>query len=108
MVRHIVFMKLNPGSEREHNLHLLKTRIDQLVDLVPGIAHLETGINFSTSPAASDLVLVSEFNNRSDLNAYRNHPEHLNVVSFLKTVVTETRVVDYEFEPDSHSLPSQQ
>ena len=98
MIKHIVMFRLkssfNPKEKLEH-LKTLKTRLDNLVNLIPEIEHLETGINISSSPAAYDLVLCTEFVNEEKLNIYRKHPEHQSVLDFINEINEDIVVVDY-------------
>jgi heme-degrading monooxygenase HmoA len=75
----------------KENLEALKDKIDVLVDI-------EVGLNFEGSDAASDVVLVSTFKTKEDLNEYQNHPAHKAVgATFVRPYVAERRVCDYEF-----------
>jgi hypothetical protein len=98
MVKHIVMWKLKEsvdGQSREQIALSMKSKLEGLVGLVPQIKALEVGINFAESDTASDISLYSEFESLEDLNAYQIHPEHQKVVAYVKTVVTERRVADY-------------
>ena len=95
MVKHIVFFKLkdkNPEVEKElqEKLLSLKDHIDLLKDI-------EVGINFKESERAYDLALVTVFENEEDLAAYAAHPYHLEVLKYIKTVVSDTKVVDFKY-----------
>lgn len=98
MIRHIVMWKMAESLNSydkaiaiKENLEALKDKIDELVDI-------EVGINFNESEFASDVVLVSTFKSRADLNIYQNHPEHKAVgANYVRPNVSERRVVDYEF-----------
>ena len=79
----------------ESNILELKDKLDQLKNKIPQLEQLETGMNISRSPSAFDLVLVTLFNDEDGLNAYREHPEHQDVLSFVKKTVEEVKVVDY-------------
>ncbi len=57
---------------------------------------LEVGVNFSNSPRAFDLALVTDFDSREDLKIYATHPKHLPILDFVKKSGIETKVVDYE------------
>ena len=46
--------------------------------------------------AAKDMVLTTLFNSLSDLQAYAEDPNHLKVVEFVKPLVAERALVDYE------------
>jgi len=68
-------------------LHGLKGKIDV-------INSLETGRNFNERATAYDLVLIVEFNNKNDIDIYRTHPNHMEVLNYMKTLRLETAVVD--------------
>lgn len=99
MVKHIVMILLKetePAGKR--NLHALelKKQLESLKKTVPELLKLEVGLNFNKRPSAYDLVLITEFNSEEDLDKYRNHPAHVEVLKFLKEVTEKTAVVDYE------------
>jgi len=73
-----------------------KEQIELLVDLVPRLQNIKAGINFAEEDRAMDMVLISHFENREDLDFYASHPEHLKVIEFIKTIAEYTKVVDYE------------
>ena len=56
---------------------------------------MEVGINFTEADRAFDLSLYSTFETKEDLSTYATHPEHLKVVELIKSVTTESKVVDY-------------
>ncbi len=95
MVRHIVFLKLEDNSVA--NKKVVQERIMSMQGKIDVLKHLEVGINFSPEERAFDLALVSDFDNKEGLNAYAINPLHLEVISFLKSIHTVTKVVDYEF-----------
>ena len=75
----------------KNNLEALKGEIDELVDI-------EVGLNFNNTDSASDVVLVSTFKTREDLEIYQDHPSHKSVgANYVRPFVKERRVVDYEF-----------
>ena len=92
MVKHIVMWRMAESEDKaqrakdiKENLEALKGKIDVLV-------------NFNDTDAASDVVLVSEFETKEDLNTYQNHPEHKAVgATYVRPYVAERRVCDYEF-----------
>ncbi|HML95173.1 MAG TPA: Dabb family protein [Thermodesulfobacteriota bacterium] len=99
MIKHIVMWRLKDfaaGASREENAKKLKESLEDLKDRVEDIKALEVGINFNSSPAAFDVVLYSEFEDRRGLDAYQNHPEHLKIVDFVGEIRTDRAVVDYE------------
>lgn len=100
MIKHIVMWRLKEfaaGASREENAAKLKQSLEALDGVIDEIAAIEVGINFNGSPAAFDVVLYSEFENREGLEAYQKHPEHLKIVDFVGEIRTDRAVVDYEY-----------
>jgi len=95
MIVHIVMFKFKEEKKQE-NLLVAKSKLEELVSKVPTLNSVEVGINFADEARAFDLSLYSTFNSKDDLKTYATHPEHLKVIEFIKSVVTESKVVDYE------------
>lgn len=95
MVKHIVFFKLEDNSPA--NKQAIQERIMSMKGKIDCLQHLEVGNNFSPEERAFDLALVSDFKTKEDLNAYAIHPIHVEIVTFLKSINTVTKVVDYEY-----------
>jgi len=96
MIKHIVMIKLKE-NDRAENAKKVKQELENLKGKIDEIKHYEVGLNISESPAAYDLVLVSEFLTLETLEIYRENPEHQKVLKFLRSVTESTAVVDYEF-----------
>lgn len=99
MIKHIVMWKLKDqaaGLNREQIARKIKTDLEALVEVIPAIYHLEVGINVIPSDAAFDVGLYSEFESWENLKVYLAHPEHQNVVTFVREVITTRHVVDYD------------
>ena len=95
MLKHIVMFTFKDENKRE-NLIKTKKMLEALLDTVPTLKSIEVGINMSQESRAMDLSLYSEFDNKEGLNLYANHPEHLEVVKFIKSVATDSKVSDYD------------
>jgi len=95
MIIHVVMFKFQNDID-EALINEAKEQIELLVDLVPRLQNIKAGINFAEEDRAMDMVLISHFENREDLDFYASHPEHLKVIEFIKTIVEYTKVVDYE------------
>ena len=95
MVKHIVFFKLEDNSEA--NKEAVKARIMGMKGKIDVLKHIEVGVNFSPEERAFDLALVTDFETKEDLQAYAIHPLHVEVVTFLKSINTVTKVVDYVY-----------
>ncbi len=99
MIKHIVMWRLKEkacGAAKEENTRAMKARLEALAQIIPEIRHLEVGLNVKDSERAADVVLYSEFDSPADLDAYIQHPAHQEVVTFVREIAAETRVVDYE------------
>jgi len=94
MVKHIVMFDFKDENKQE-NLIKAKNMLEALLITVPTLNKMEVGINFSQESRAMDLSLYSEFNDLESLELYANHPEHLEVVKFIKSVATTSKVSDY-------------
>ena len=99
MIKHIVMWRLKDfaaGAAKEDNARRLKESLEALDGVIDEIVALEVGINFNASPAAFDVVLYSEFENREGLEAYQKNPEHLKIVDFVGEIRSDRAVADYE------------
>ena len=98
MIKHIVMWTVrgDDDANRARSLALLKTAFESLRGRVPGLLHLEIGVDFSRIDYACDVVLYSEFASREALAGYAEHPEHLRVKRALGDLRTARFQVDYE------------
>jgi hypothetical protein len=102
MVVHIVFWRLHDtanGRSKHENALEMKRRFEALRGIIPGLLHLEFGIDFASTEQSSDVVLYTEFESRAALDDYQVHPAHKDVAAFLADLRSERRVVDYERWP---------
>lgn len=99
MIKHIVFWNLleeAEGHSKQENAMKAKALLEGLLGKIPGLLHIEVGLDFSDTPDSADIVLYSEFESRTALNAYHHHPEHQAVAPFIGKIRCGRRVVDYE------------
>ena len=97
MIRHVVMWKFKDEAEgrtKPENMRLAREVLLSLRTKIPGIVEWEVGENTVEAPEAYDLVLVSLFSDLESLFAYQNHPEHVQVVEFLRKVRLFRTVVD--------------
>ena len=101
MIKHIVMWTLKDqaeGRDKAANAAEMQARLLALPKKLPQAVEIEVviGENLFASVPPTDVVLYSTFRTREDLQAYAVHPLHLEVVDFIKKVVAERRVVDFE------------
>ena len=94
MIVHIVMFKFKE-EDKDANLKLVEKQLNNLLLKIDGLKSMEVGINFTEADRAFDLSLYSTFETKDDLSTYATHPEHLKVVELIKSVTTESKVVDY-------------
>jgi len=94
MVKHIVMFNFKDENKKE-NLLKAKEMLEALLESVPTLKSMEVGINFAQEERAMDLSLYSEFEDEEALKSYATHPAHLEVVAFIKSVASASKVVDY-------------
>jgi len=98
MIRHIVMWDVRGATpaDKQRNIELVRSCFDSLRGCVPGLVHLEIGVDSSAVVYACDVVLYSEFESWDALRAYAEHPEHLRVRDQLAAIRIARHQVDYE------------
>lgn len=101
MFKHIVLWKLKDeahGNSKEENAAKLKRLVEELNGKIPGLIHVEVGINCNRtgSPDESDVALYSEFDDKKAFEDYVIHPEHQKILPFSTSIFTDKRVIDLE------------
>lgn len=94
MVVHIVMFRFKEEN-KEHNIQKVKAALEALPQKIKELVSMEVGVNFTQSERAFDLSLYSTFDSKEDLASYAVHPAHLEVVSLIKEITQESKVVDY-------------
>ena len=98
MVKHIVMwnvLGVTP-EERHGNIERLRRAFESLRGQIPGLLHLEVGVDTSRMSYACDVALYSEFDSHASLEAYSIHPAHLRVRQELDGIRIARHQVDYE------------
>lgn len=95
MVKHIVMWRLREGSAKSSDAARIKALLEGLAGRIPGLLHIEVGVNFIEDANAADVVLYSEFADRAALEGYQSHPLHLEVVPQVKALAVDRRSADY-------------
>jgi hypothetical protein len=92
MVKHIVMWNLaDPTTKQETGLHM-KELLEGLVGKVPGLLRAEVGIGFN----GYDVALYSELASREALAVYQEHPAHLEVKTYVHSVISQRVCCDWE------------
>jgi quinol monooxygenase YgiN len=101
MIRHIVMWDVRGGSPEEKNANVekLQRSFHSLRGRIPGLLHVEIGVDTSRVDYACDVVLYSEFESQAALDAYATHPEHLRVKQEVGDMRIARHQVDYPIQP---------
>jgi len=97
MVKHIVMWNIQGGPEegKAAAIDRVKAAFEALRDKIPGLLHIEIGVDCSGVDYACDVVLYSEFESQAALDAYAVHPEHLRVRQAIEGLRVARHQVDY-------------
>lgn len=97
MIKHIVMWNVrgDTPAEKAQGIARLQRSFESLRGRIPGLLHLEIGVDSSRIDYACDVVLYSEFESQAALDAYGTHPEHLRVKNEVADLRTARHQVDY-------------
>lgn len=97
MIKHIVMWNVRGESleERATGAAFVKSCFEGIASAIPGLLHLEVGIDTSRIDYACDVVLYTEFESQAALDAYAVHPEHIRVKTELGDLRIARHQVDY-------------
>lgn len=73
-------------------------KLRSLLGVVPTLISMEAGQDVLHEGRSYDLVIINRFASQSDLVAYQEHPEHRQVLDFLRPIVSSSVSVDFERE----------
>jgi len=108
MIKHIVMWNLKGETpdEKTQAIRRLKSAFEGLAERIPGLLHIEIGVDTSKVDYACDVVLYSEFESHDALAAYAVHAEHIRVKQNLGDVRIARHQVDYEVIPVHDRSPA--
>lgn len=93
MLKHIVMYKLLDGSE--DNKTALVEKFLSMKGKIPELLSIESGKDVLFSERSFDVVLICEFESVETLKIYKEHPVHIPVMQYVKSVVSQSKSVDY-------------
>ena len=98
MFNHIVLFKLkyfqNDQLKAEAREKIF-VALQGLKEKISELKYLEVGCNFELNGSSFDISLITRFDAQEDFLTYRDHPEHLKVVSLVRENTVDRAVVDY-------------
>lgn len=99
MIKHIVMWKFKDfaeGATKQENILKVKAMLEKLPEKIDFIREMKVEINVNPKEGMYDAVLISAFDSIDDVNAYRVHPEHKKISSFVSLIRESRASVDYE------------
>ena len=63
---------------------------------IPELRSIEVGLDVLHSGRSYDLALITRFDSLAAMQRYQDHPEHVVVLQYLRTVLAASVAVDYE------------
>jgi len=99
MVRHVLIWQFKDemsADEKVAAAKKIKTELEALVGVVPGLKSLEVAINPMASSNA-DLYLDSVLESPADYDVYKDHPAHVAAATYVRSVVKSRVCMDFEF-----------
>jgi Stress responsive A/B Barrel Domain len=91
MLKHIVMWTLHDPADATY----FKAQLDTCQGIVPGLLSLEAGLASAGLDATCHVVLNSSFSDKTALDAYQMHPQHLMVKGNVAKLVAARCVLDY-------------
>lgn len=95
MIKHIVMWRIAESLDKAAAATRAKSLLEGMKGKIPGLIHIEVGINFADEASAADVVLYTELADTDALSVYQSHPVHEAVKPLIKEIMQERRVVDY-------------
>ena len=100
MLKHIVFWRFldeAEGHTKQENMDIVKEGLMSLVGKVPSLIAAEVGQDVLHSDMSFDMCLICTFEDLDGMKAYRDHPEHVKVASYIAKVKYERAVIDFNY-----------
>lgn len=102
MVKHIILWTLNPelnDAEKQRVKEEIKTGLEGLVGIVPGLISAEVHIDGRLNSSNADLMLDSTLVSPEALKGYATHPAHVAVADTKVRPFTHQRTcLDFEIQ----------
>jgi Stress responsive A/B Barrel Domain len=97
MLTHIVIWKYRADTAQAVRAEHV-ARLRALSGVIPDIVSLSVGFDELHLPRSYDTGLVAVFRDRAGLDAYTEHPQHIEVANLGRTIAEHAASVDFESE----------
>lgn len=93
MILHSVFVRVHDRSTS--NATTVRDELLAMSSKIPGVTVWYVELNDLAPEAEYDLALISGFETQRDLEVYREHPAHLDVLTRIRPLIERSAIVDY-------------
>ena len=93
MVKHIVMFKLD--NKTQEGIDKIVCALKGMEGKIDSLRSIEVGVDFKHSERSFDIVLTTTFDDPAGLETYATHPVHLPVVDLVRSLCSQSVVVDY-------------
>jgi hypothetical protein len=91
MFTHTVLFKLKDPDRAEE----VALRLRRMPAQIPTLQSIEVGVDMLRTPRAFDLALITRFTDQEGYESYRDHPNHLVLLDWIKPLVAQSVVADW-------------
>lgn len=98
MVKHVIIWTLNPelsADEKRSAAEKIKSGLEGLAGKIPGMTEVKVNIDLLSS-STGDVMLDTTFIDEAALKAYQTNPDHVAVATYVRSVVSDRKCVDFE------------
>lgn len=98
MVKHIVAWQLKeeiPANERDTVKSTIKTKLEALVGIVPGLLSAQV-ITEPIDSSTHDVILICELESNEALKGYQTNEHHVAAATYVRAHVCNRTCLDYE------------
>lgn len=90
MIRHTVVFRWKPEATAEE-VERIAAELRKLPARIPEIRAYYCGANAGISPGTADFAVTADFDDEAGFVAYRDHPEHREIIQRLISPITAQR-----------------
>lgn len=90
-VRHVVLFTWNQGATAQQ-VQDLEAALQRLPGLIPQIVDYRFGADLGINQGTADFAVVADFASMQDYLAYRDHPDHKQLISDYVTPIVASRM----------------
>ncbi|MBK7794359.1 MAG: Dabb family protein [Betaproteobacteria bacterium] len=96
MLKHVVIWKIKDPTQKARHAATVKAQLESMRGRIPGLLAIESGVDIGYDAGAHDVGLYCEFTDRAALDAYQQHPLHVEVKKVIGPLLTARHALDWD------------